>query len=348
MSRAQARTARWLPWAAAAVVLASIAAAVFIGVAQLPPAAVWSVITSHLGGAELPADSQAINTIVWQIRIPRALTAALVGAGLASAGVVMQGLTRNPLADPYLLGLSSGASLGAVAVLLLGIGGSLALGFALPLAAFAGALAALLAAFVIARMAGAVTVTTLVLAGLAVSQFFAASTSLVVFTTAQGDAYREVLSWLLGSLAGSSWTTVMIAGAALVALYPVLRLSATRLDAFALGDTAAESLGVPTRRTRASLFVIVSLLTGAMVSTSGAIGFVGLILPHLARGLVGGLHRHVLPAAALGGAAFLVWADTLARTVLDPREIPVGIVTALVGVPVFVVVLRRARRSSWT
>lgn len=331
----------------AVALIGSLVAAVSIGVADLSPAGAWSVIAHHLGLGGAPA-SATTDAIVWHLRVPRALTAALVGAGLAVAGAVMQGLTRNPLADPYLLGLSSGASLGAVAVLLLGLGASVAATAAVPLAAFVGAGAALAAALAIARMSGAVTPTTLVLAGLAVSQFFAAATSLVIVMAAKGDSFREVLSWLLGSLAGSSWTTVAVAGIAFVALYPVIRLHAVHLDAFALGESAAFALGIHTRRTRLVLLATVSLLTGAMVSTSGAIGFVGLVLPHLVRALSGGLHRHLLPAAALGGAIFLVWADTLARTVLDPREIPVGVVTALIGVPVFVLVLRQARRQSWS
>ncbi|WP_062383502.1 iron chelate uptake ABC transporter family permease subunit [Demequina iriomotensis] len=338
------RRARALTAALAVMLLASVAVAVTIGVAGLGPAEAWRIVASHLAGDPTAGTADAI---VWSIRAPRVLTAALVGAGLAAAGVVMQGLTRNPLADPYLLGLSSGASLGAVAVLLLGIGSTLALSFALPVAAFAGALLALGAALGIARLAGSLSPTIVVLAGIAVSQLLAACTSLVIVVTAKGDAYRQVLSWLLGSLAGSTWATVAIAGAALALVYPLLRLHAAPLDALTLGDAAAEALGISTRRTRLVLFVAVSLLTGAMVSTSGAIGFVGLIIPHLVRGLVGGLHRHVLPAAALGGAVFLLWADTLARTMLDPREIPVGIVTALVGVPVFVVVLRHARGAAW-
>ncbi|MDN4474033.1 iron chelate uptake ABC transporter family permease subunit [Demequina zhanjiangensis] len=337
-----------VPVALAVLLALSIVVAVTIGVAGLTVGQVWDVVASHLGLGAGSAPSTTTDAIVWGIRLPRVLTAALVGAGLATAGVVMQGITRNPLADPYLLGLSSGASLGAVSVLLLGIGSAVAITVALPVAAFVGALVALVAALGIARLAGAITPTTAVLAGLAMSQLFAAATSLVIVIAAKGDSYREVLSWLLGSLAGSSWSTVAVAAIALVAIYPVLRLYAPRLDAFALGESAAEALGIPARRTYIVLFVLVAALTGAMVSTSGAIGFVGLVLPHVVRALTGGLHRRVLPAAALGGAIFLVWADTLARTVLDPREIPVGVVTALIGVPVFVLVLWRSGRSTWS
>ena len=346
MTLTRTRLARLATPALAVALLASVIVTVSLGVAGIGPAEVWRIVADHLGGGDSGATPTS-DAIVWHLRMPRVLTAALVGAGLAIAGVVMQGLTRNPLADPYLLGLSSGASLGAVGVLLLGIGSSLALSAALPVAAFIGALLALAGALGIARMAGSLAPTSVVLAGLAVSQFFAAATSLVIVMTAKGDAYRQVLSWLLGSLAGATWANVGIASAALLVVVPVVRSHASHLDAMALGDSAAEALGISTRRTRLLLFIAVSLLTGAMVSTSGAIGFVGLILPHLVRGIVGGLHRHVLPAAAMGGAVFLMWADTLARTALDPREIPVGIVTALVGVPVFVVVLRRARGSAW-
>lgn len=342
------RTGRLLIAALAVVLVFSLAAAATIGVADLGPGTVWTVVATRLGltgdGGDIPALTHAI---VWDIRLPRALTAATVGAGLAAAGVVMQALTRNPLADPYLLGLSSGASLGAVGVLLLGVGGAIAAVVALPIAAFAGALIALAAALGIARAAGVVGPATVILAGLAVSQFFAAVTSLAIFMTAQGDSYRQVLTWLLGSLSGSSWSTVAVTAAALAIITPLIGLSTSRLDAFMLGDTAAEALGFSVRTTRLGLLVAVSLLTGAMVSASGAIGFVGLILPHLMRAVAGGLHRRLLPAAMLGGAVFLVWADTLARTVVDPRELPVGVVTAVIGVPVFVVVLVRSRKRGW-
>jgi iron complex transport system permease protein len=281
------------------------------------------------------------DAIVWDLRLPRVLTAAAVGAGLALAGAVMQSLTRNPLADPYLLGLSSGASLGAVAVLVVGVG------LLLPVAAFAGALLALVATLALARTGGTLAPGRAVLAGLAVSQLAAAGTSFVIFWTATGDSYREILNWLLGSLAGATWTSVAIAGVAVLAVGGVLVLSATRLDAFAFGDTSAAALGIDVDRTRWTLMTVVALLTGAMVAVSGAIGFVGLILPHAVSSLTGPAHRRLLPVAALSGAVFLIWADTLARTVFDPRELPVGIITAFIGVPVFIVLIKRRRSSTW-
>jgi iron complex transport system permease protein len=267
------------------------------------------------------------------------LTAGAVGAGLALSGAVMQSLTRNPLADPYLLGLSSGASLGAVAVLVLGIG------VVLPAAAFVGATVALLATLALAGSLGA-TPTRTVLAGLAVAQLCAAATSFVIFWSATGDSYREILSWLMGSLGGSTWTSVVISGSALVVIGTALASAGGTLDAFAFGDTSAAALGVDVRRTRLLMLTGVALLTGAMVAVSGSIGFIGLILPHATRLLVGARHRVLLPLSALVGATFLIWADTAARTIFDPRELPVGVLTAFIGAPVFAWILRRRRAAA--
>ncbi|MEZ0448597.1 putative F420-0 ABC transporter permease subunit [Cellulomonas sp. ICMP 17802] len=324
-----------------AALVVTVLVAVTIGPADLSVAEVARSIGGHLG---LPVQEvpRLHDAIVWDLRLPRVLTAAAVGAGLALAGAVMQSLTRNPLADPYLLGLSSGASLGAVAVLVVGVS------LLLPVAAFAGALLALVATLALARTGGTLAPGRAVLAGLAVSQLAAAGTSFVIFWTATGDSYREILNWLLGSLAGATWGSVAIAGIAVVVVGSVLVLSATRLDAFAFGDTSAAALGIDVDRTRWTLMTVVALLTGAMVAVSGAIGFVGLILPHAVSSLTGPAHRRLLPVAALSGAVFLVWADTLARTVFDPRELPVGIVTALIGVPVFAYLLRRGKGSAWT
>ncbi|WP_395245195.1 putative F420-0 ABC transporter permease subunit [Agromyces sp. MMS24-K17] len=325
---------------------ASIVVAVTIGPAGLSPADVLASIGAHLGMGE-PTLSRLDDAIVWELRMPRVLTAAVVGAGLALCGAVMQAVTRNPLADPYLLGLSSGASVGAVLVIVLGVG------LLLPLAAFAGALAALLATLVIAMAASAragrgarLDPTTTVLAGIAVSSVFGAITSLVIFWSATGDSYREILNWLLGSLAGTDWTSVTISGVALLAVGLPLVASARTLDAFAIGETGAAALGVHVARTRVLLLGGTALLTGALVAVSGSIGFVGLVLPHAVRLVTGPGHRSLLPLSALSGAIFLVWADTGARTLFDPRELPVGILTALVGGPVFAWLLLRGRSAA--
>jgi iron complex transport system permease protein len=334
--------------AATAVLVLSVVVAVTIGPAALTPADVWQVVATRLGLGDAlgyATPDRLVDGMVWQLRLPRVLTAAAVGAGLAVCGVVMQALTRNPLADPYLLGLSSGASLGAACVLVLGAT------VLLPVAAFAGATAALAATLLLASAAGrgpaagagGLTPTRTVLAGLAVSQLAAAATSFVIFWSAKGDQYREILSWLMGSVAGATWTSVAIAGGAALVLGTLLASTGSLLDAFTFGDTAAAALGVPVARVRWLLLVGVALLTGALVSQSGSIGFVGLILPHAVRLVVGARHRALLPLSALCGASFLVWADTLARTVFEPRELPVGIVTAAIGAPVFAALLWKGR-----
>ncbi|MCP2283016.1 iron complex transport system permease protein [Promicromonospora umidemergens] len=323
---------------AALVLILSIGVAVTIGPADLALSEVGRSVATHLGlGGALGLEPLPTlrDGMVWQLRMPRILTAAAVGAGLALCGAVMQSLTRNPLADPYLLGLSSGASLGAVLVLLAGVP------LLLPVAAFVGAVGALALALSLAGALGTITPTRTVLAGLAISQLCAAAVSFVIFWSAKGDAFREVLSWLMGSVASATWTSVAIAGGAVLVLGTLLALTGSVLDAFTFGDTAAAALGVPVNRARWILLIGVALLTGALVSQSGSIGFVGLILPHAVRLFTGARHRLLLPLSALAGASFLVWADTLARTVFEPRELPVGIVTAAIGAPVFAVLLWR-------
>jgi len=327
--------------ASALALLIVCAAAVATGPADIGLPNVLASIGGHLGLPGLADVPPLTDSIVWQLRLPRVLTAAAVGAGLALSGAVMQSVTRNPLADPYLLGLSSGASFGAVCVVILGVA------FALPAAAFLGALTALVATLSIARVGGTITPGRAVLSGLAIAQLGAAGTSFVIFWSAKGDSYREILNWLLGSLAGSSWTSVAISAGALVAVGTGIVLAATRLDAFAFGDTAAASLGINVNATRWVLLGAVALLTGAMVAVSGAIGFVGLILPHLVRGLSGPGHRRMLPLTVVFGVLFLVVADTLARTVFEPRELPVGIITAIIGVPVFIALIKSRKAASW-
>lgn len=309
------------------------AGALALGHATVGVADVWSSAWAHATGGPLLTEVE--EAIVWQGRAPRVLTAVGVGAGLALAGVVMQALTHNPLADPYLLGVSSGASVGAVAALVAGVTAV----WALPAAAFAGALAALAITLALAgRGASPVRV---ILAGVAVGYLASALVSLLVFRSPARDAYREILSWLLGSLASARWWEAGLALATTAAAGAVLLARARTFDALLLGDDTATSLGVAVRRERPWLMVLVAVVTGVLVAVSGAIGFVGLVIPHAARILVGPRHRALLPVAALAGALFLLLADTLARTVFAPIEVPVGIITALVGGPAFALLLRR-------
>jgi iron complex transport system permease protein len=266
------------------------------------------------------------------------LDAGIVVAGLALCVAVVQAVTRNPLADPYLLGLSAGAALGAVTMIMIGAPLFLTPG------AFVGALAALTLTLAFTQAIGGLTPSKAILSGIAVSALAAALTSLVIFWTATGDSYREILSWLLGSLAGAGWLEAAIAAAALVVVAPFVILSGRAMDAFAFGDVAAATLGIDVARTRWLLLGGTALLTGVLVSVSGAIGFVGLVLPHAARLVAGSRHRGLLPLAAIGGAVFMIWTDTAARTLFAPRELPVGIVTAIIGAPAFLLILWRFRR----
>lgn len=320
----------------------SVGFAVSIGPANLTITEVWGSIAAHLGIdglLGLTEPEQLRSAMVWELRLPRVLVAAVVGGGLALCGVIMQSLTRNPLADPYLLGLSSGASLGAVAVLILGVG------VALPFAAFGGALLALAASLTLAGALGSLSPTRTVLAGLAVSQFCAALTSFVIFWSATGDSYREILAWLLGSVSGATWGSVAIVAIAFAVVGIPLLASANVLDAFTFGETSAHTLGLNVNRWRWGLLGAVALLTGALVSVSGSIGFIGLIIPHAVRSLVGAGHRKLLPLSVGLGAIFLIWADTAARTIFSPRELPVGVITAAIGAPLFAFVLWKGRRN---
>ena len=315
--------------------LVSVAWAPTVGVAGISPTDVWSTILAHLHLGTSPLDTIE-DGIVWHLRLPRVLVAVLVGAGLALCGAVLQALTRNALADPYLLGLSSGASMGAVAVLVLQVA------VALPVAAFGGGLLALVTTLTLAGSRGRANPSRTILAGVAVSAAFGAVTSLVIFWSAKGDSYREILNWLLGSLSGTDWPGVALAAATFALVGMPLLLTGRALDAFAFGEVAAASLGVHVERTRWLLLGATALLTSALVAVSGAIGFVGLVLPHAARLLVGSRHGALLPLTALLGGLLLLWSDTAARFLFDPLELPVGIITAVLGAPVFALLLARS------
>ncbi|MBE1594530.1 MULTISPECIES: FecCD family ABC transporter permease [Streptomyces] len=324
-----------------AALLASVAVAVTIGPADISAGDVWASVAAHLGLGEGTL-APLRDGIVWNLRMPRTLLAAVCGAGLAVCGAVMQSLLRNPLADPFVLGVSSGASTGAVAVVVLGVGGGVV---SLSAGAFLGALLSFALVLLLSHTLGGST-DRVVLSGVAVMQLFSALTSFIVLTSADAETTRGVLFWLLGSLTGADWGQVVLCAVALAVVLLVCLAYARTLDAFAFGEEAAASLGVHVARTRLILLCATALLTAALVSCAGAIGFVGLVLPHATRALTGAGHARLLPVTALTGAVFLVWVDTLARTVLDPQEVPVGVLTSLIGVPAFVAVLYRGRRRT--
>lgn len=333
-------TGAWV-WAIVlvAALLLTLTLAVTIGSTGISMLDVWRTVAAHLHLGTSPL-SPIRDGIVWDLRLTRVLTAAAVGGALAMSGAVMQAITRNQLADPYLLGLSSGASLGAVAVLMLG------LGLLLPVAAFLGALLALVTTLLLARSLGPISPSRTILAGMTVSALASAIASMLIFWNVTGDSYREILNWLLGSLAGSDWTTTWTVWLALLVVGVPLAAAGRVLDAFVFGDTTAASLGINVSGARWALLGSTALLTGVAVSVSGSIGFVGLVLPNAVRLVVGFRHRVLLPVSAVVGAIFMVWVDTGARTLFEPRELPVGIITVLVGAPLFAIVLWRNRSRS--
>ncbi|MGW6818286.1 FecCD family ABC transporter permease [Streptomyces sp. NPDC055005] len=327
----------WPILAAVLVLAASAAAGLRIGTAPVGWGDLARVLGTHLGLGNEPLPPLT-DSLVWDLRLPRILMAALVGASLAVCGTVLQAVTRNALADPYLIGVSSGASTGAVVVVVLPLAGAGALG--VTGGALAGALLSFALLTALLRRTGLDSVR-IVLTGVVVGQLFTALTSLVLMSSADADTTRALTHWLLGSMAPARWDAVVVCAIVTPLGLVAAWLCANALDALAFGADTAASLGIDVRRTRMLLLVVTAVLTSVAVATVGAIGFVGLIVPHGARLLVGPSHRVLLPCAALAGAVFLVWTDALARVAFAPREVPVGVITALIGVPLFLVVLRR-------
>lgn len=326
-----------------ATLIGSIVMAVSVGSVSVPPGTVWRIIAAETLGTELDASiGRNLRQIVWELRLPRVVLAGIVGAGLAVVGVAVQALVRNPLADPYILGISSGASVGAALVILFGLFSSLGTS-AISVAAFLTAMATMAVVYLIANESGRLSPMRLVLTGVVVGYVLSAVTSFAIFR-ADPRASQQVLFWLLGSFGRARWDTLAIPAVAFLAVLVHLWWRARPLDALVAGDSAATTFGVPVGRVRIELFVATAALTGIMVASSGAVGFVGLVVPHAVRMLVGGRHRRVLPLAALLGAVFMIWVDTGARVIAAPQELPVGIITALVGGPIFIVLMRRRDR----
>ncbi|MCC3764634.1 iron ABC transporter permease [Glycomyces sp. TRM65418] len=348
-TRPASRTAsRAAPFATAALLAALVGVLVVsgaTGTVDVTFAESFQLITGHLlpgmpwmaDGSLTPLQDQA----VWRFRLPRTLLAGIAGAGLALAGALMQALVRNPLAEPYLLGVSAGAGLGAVLVI---TSGAAAVGLTLSGAAFAGALGAAVAVSLLARQGGLIAPTRLILAGVALGSLLSAVTSYLTITTEAQNVF-SILFFLLGSVAAATWSQLAVPAAVLGAVWAFALLRSRSLNALQVGDETATALGVDVNRFRSQLLVACALLTGAVVAVSGGIGFVGLVIPHISRIAVGGDHRRMLPVAVLGGAVFLMAADLAARTAASPTEIPIGIVTAVVGAPFFLWLMRRGRAA---
>ena len=294
------------------------------------------------GWIDLGGVSDAEQAIVWMIRTPRVLVAGLAGCGLAIAGAQMQGLFRNPLAEPSVIGSSQGAAFGAVVAFVTGLASQSALW--LPLFAFAGSLAALFSVYTLATWAGRTPAATLLLAGIALGSLMAAATSLLIsWNFVNWQVAAEIVFWMMGGLDGRSWTHVWICAPFIVAGVSVALWYARDLDLMLLGEETSASLGVEVESVKRVVLCTAALLTGAAVAVSGVIGFVGLVVPHIIRLVLGPSHRTLLPASLLGGAVFLILCDILARTIHPATELRLGVVTAMFGAPLFIYLLRRKR-----
>lgn len=327
------------------VLLLSVLVATGIGPVVVDPPMVGSILLHQIvGGNSSQTIPDAFVTIVWQIRLPRVLLGALVGAGLAIVGVTVQAVVRNPLADPFVLGISSGASVGAVLVIVEGLN-LIGVLYSPSLGAFLGALTALIVVFALARADGRFSSLRLLLVGVSVSYVLSGLTSFFLFASKSEALVQEVLFWILGGLGAAKWPDVVLVAVTLVAVLAWLLLRSRWLNVLALGDESARSMGCNPDHFRTELLLATSLLTGVLVASSGAIGFVGFVIPHITRMLIGADHRRLLPAAALLGGIFLVWVDVAARMLLRPTDLPLNILTACVGTPIFVwLVRRRAER----
>lgn len=334
--------------AISAVLLAVLAALIVVGAwfgsERIPASEVVLVLVEATGLAPATSDPTT-RAIVVDIRLPRIALAAAVGMALAASGTVFQGLFRNPMADPYIIGVSGGAALGATAAIVFGLTFSVLGLSAVTLLAFAGALGVTLLVYRLAWHRGDVVTEHLLLAGVAIGAFLAAIIS--TLQLAGGGSLQQVLFWLMGGFSGRGWEHVALAAPYLLIGYAGARFFARDLNLLVLGDDTARALGVSVARARAGLTAAASLMAAAAVAVSGLIGFVGLVVPHLLRLVVGPDHRRLLPAAALAGGITLLLADTLARTIIAPVEIPVGIVTAALGAPFFLYLLRKHRRRTF-
>lgn len=324
----------------------SLLCGVSIGSTSISPVTTMKVMLSHLPGLStwFSVSDIAADVIIWDIRLPRVILALFVGSALAVAGAALQGLLRNPLAEPYTIGVASGASVGAALVIIF-VGGGMLGAVSLPLAAFLGALATGILVYRLAVVNGHLAVETLILAGVVMSSFMSAILSFML--TLAGESLQQVIYWMMGSLGlrGSEYfiytLPLILVGVLLLCFF------GRDLNIMTFGEEAAGQLGVSVERTKKLVLLLAAFLTGIAVSLAGTIGFVGLIVPHLIRLILGPDHRTLLPVSAVGGGIFLVWADIVARVAIAPVELPVGVVTAFLGAPFFMYLLRTRKSSGY-
>ncbi len=336
----------WLYILSVGLVLSTALLGLFISSVQVPISTILHIILGKTFSIDWMDDiARNEEMIIWNIRLPRVLLAFFVGASLALAGAAFQGLLRNPLADPYTIGVSSGASLGAVIVLffqltIVGLGN-----FTLPVVAILSGLITLFVVFGVVRLSSrSLSIETIILAGIIISSFIGAIVSLII-SLSDRDSMTQIIYWLYGSVGMRGWSHVQLIIPFMLLGSLILFYHTRELNALALGEEAADHIGVNVKKGKTFILIGASLLTGAAVAVSGSIGFVGLVIPHLVRLIIGPNHRHVLPLSMLTGGAFLILADLIAKTIIAPKELPIGVITALLGAPLFTLLLVRERTS---
>ncbi|WP_125153012.1 FecCD family ABC transporter permease [Clostridium rectalis] len=328
------------------IMIISMIVAVGIGPVSIDFIDVWKVILYKLGFkiAGIAHLENNIERIVWYLRLPRVILSAIVGSGLAIAGVSIQSFTKNPLSDPYILGISSGASTGAVAAVLTGVFNIFGI-FAMPMGAFIGSLVAITFVYTLSRTKEGILPIRLILTGLAVSSIFSAFTNYLIYSSNNESGIRNAVFWMMGGLSGSKWIYIPVPLVVLIISIIVLFSLSNGLNTMLIGEQTAIVLGINIKFIRSIVVLLCALLTGTLVAISGSIGFVGLIVPHITRNFVGSDHRKVIPISSLLGALLIIWADVVARVIVSPEELPIGIVTALTGGPFFIWLLKCNRYS---
>lgn len=326
-----------------AIIVLSVGVSLTMGQADISLQEVYQVIFYKLSDGRvgsLSTISEATANIVWFVRAPRILLAMFVGTGLAISGAVMQAVVQNPLADPYILGVSSGASLGATFAILIGFGSSLFFAqFGLALSAFLGAMLASFAVLTLSSIGGKSTSTKLVLSGTVISALCSSLSNFIVFLSSNAEGMKSVAFWSMGSLASASWNKLPLVASAVLLVTMFFLFQHRPLNVMLLGDEAATTLGIQLSSYRKLYMLLAALLTGIIVANSGMIGFVGLIIPHIVRGISGSDHKRLLPLTALTGAIFLLWTDMLSRTLIENTELPIGIITSAIGAPIFIYII---------
>ncbi|MBN1067697.1 iron ABC transporter permease [Clostridium botulinum] len=329
------------------ILVGTIVVAIAIGSTYIEPGEVYKVLLSKLTNGEVYSDVGSVMTqnIIWEIRLPRVLLGAICGAGLAICGVLMQCVTKNPIAEPYILGISSGASCGAVFVIVLGGMSSIGIN-SVGAGAFVGSLISGILVFAIGTQMGKTTSTTrLVLSGMAISTIFSALTNLLIYSAENSNQAKSALFWTVGSLGGAKWEVLLFPFIILVVVMIGALVMSKSLDILLLGDDSAIILGINIKLIKSIILILATLLTSALVSITGAIGFIGLVVPHICRSITGSDHKKLIALSSLIGAIFLIASDIIARGLFPPIEIPIGIITSLVGGPFFLYLISKKNYS---